>query len=152
MKKVFKKIFFIGLAIFILIQFYQPARNVSNGQVSALVFTKVYTVPIDVQSIFKTSCYDCHSNNTSYPCYAYIQPARWFMEQHIKDGKSNLNFDEWGIYSARKQENKLNRIVKQIKADEMPLASYTMIHKNAKLSDYQKEAIVNWINTVSKTE
>lgn len=150
MKKVFKKLFFVGLAIFILIQFYQPARNVSNAMPTSFAFTKVYAVPADVQSVLQVSCYDCHSNNTSYPWYSYIQPARWLMERHIKEGKYNVNFDEWGNYSARKQENKLDRMVKQIKGDEMPLVSYTMIHKNAKLSDAQKNIIINWINTLQK--
>jgi hypothetical protein len=146
MKKAFKKIFFIGLSIFVLIQFYQPARNVSNVMPTSFAFTKVYAVPADVQNILQTSCYDCHSNNTNYPWYSYIQPARWFMEQHIKEGQSNLNFDDWGNYTARKQENKLDRIVKQIKTNEMPLASYTIIHKNAKLGAAQKKIIINWIN------
>lgn len=44
-----------------------------------------------------------------------------------------------GNYSARKQNNKLDRIAKQIKSNEMPLSSYTMIHKNATLSATQKK-------------
>lgn len=146
MKKVFKRIFFIGLFIFVLIQFYQPARNSDGGQVSAMHFAKVYNVPDSVNAILKTACYDCHSNNSAYPLYAYIQPARWFMERHIKEGKENLNFSEFGNYSKRKQENKLDRMAKQIKENEMPLASYTMIHKNAILSASQKVVIINWVN------
>ena len=87
MKKVFKKIFFVGLAVFILIQFYQPARNESNAMPTSFAFTKVYVVPADVQNILQTSCYDCHSNNTHYPWYSYIQPSRFLMEYHIKKGK-----------------------------------------------------------------
>jgi DNA invertase Pin-like site-specific DNA recombinase len=67
------------------------------------------------------------------------------MEEHIKDGKKDLNFNEFGRYSKRKQENKLEAIVKQIKSDEMPLASYTLIHKNAILTPTQKEEIITWI-------
>ena len=60
----------------------------------------------------QTTCYDCHSNNTNYRLYSYIQPARFFMEEHIKDGKKDLNFNEFVRYSKRKQENKLEAIVK----------------------------------------
>ena len=52
---------------------------------------------------------------------------------------------KFGNYSERKQGNKLEEIVKQIKADEMPLASYTLIHRNAVLSTTQKEEVINWI-------
>ena len=149
MKIIIKKIFFIGLIIFLLIQLYQPARNISFEQDITGNFTKVYNVPKNVEIILRTSCYDCHSNNTNYPWYSNVQPARFFMEHHIKEGKENLNFNEFGNYSTRKQENKFDRIVKQIKSDEMPLASYTLIHKNAILTATQKKEVMAWINKIN---
>lgn len=127
-------------------QLYQPARNESYEQVNTADFTSIYKVPKNVETILRTSCYDCHSNNTYYPWYSYIQPVRFFMESHIKEGKENLNFNEWGNYSDRKQNNKLDRIAKQIKSNEMPLSSYTMIHKNAILTASQKKEVLDWIN------
>ena len=151
MKKIIKKILFIGLIIFLLMQLYQPARNISFEQNITADFTKVYNVPKNVEVIFRTSCYDCHSNNTYYPWYSYIQPTRFFMESHIAAGKENLNFNEWGNYSGRKQKNKLDRIAKQIKSNEMPLASYTLIHKNATLSATQKKEVLDWINKIENS-
>ena len=148
MKKIIKKILFIGLIIFLLMQLYQPARNESFEQDITANFTKVYNVPKNVEAILRTSCYDCHSNNTNYPWYSNVQPVGFFMEHHIKEAKEDLNFDEWGKYSKRKQENKLDRIVKQIKSDEMPLASYTLIHKNARLTTVQKEEIMDWLSKI----
>jgi hypothetical protein len=146
MSKIIKKILFIGLIIFLLMKLYQPARNIHYEQGTAANFTKAYKVPENVKTIFRTSCYDCHSNNTNYPWYASIQPIRLFMESHIKEGKENLNFDEFTNYSSRKQKNKLDRMMKQIKADEMPLSSYTIIHKNAILSKNKKAVVIDWIN------
>lgn len=148
MKKIIKKILFIGLIIFLLMQLYQPARNISFEQDITGNFTKVYNVPKNVEIILRTSCYDCHSNNTYYPWYSYIQPVRFFMESHIKEGKENLNFNEWGNYSDRKQNNKLDRIAKQIESNEMPLSSYTLIHKNAILTASQKKEVLDWINKI----
>lgn len=146
MKIIVKRIAVISLILFLLIQLYQPARNLDYGQDLTANFTKVYSVPKNVKNILRTSCYDCHSNYTNYPWYSYIQPARFFMESHIAAGKENLNFSEWGNYSNRKQNNKLDRIAKQIKSNEMPLSSYTLIHKNATLSATQKKEIINWIS------
>lgn len=129
-------------------QLYQPARNESFEQDITANFTKVYNVPKNVEAIVRTSCYDCHSNNTNYPWYSNVQPVGFFMEHHIKEAKEDLNFSEWGNYSKRKQENKLDRIVKQIKSDEMPLASYTLIHKNARLTTVQKEEIMDWLSKI----
>jgi hypothetical protein len=149
MKIIIKRIAIIGFILFLLMQFYQPARNINFGQDITVNFTKVYNVPKNVKTILRTSCYDCHSNNTNYPLYSYIQPARFFMESHIKEGKENLNFNEWGNYSSRKQKNKLDRILKQIKSNEMPLASYTLIHRNAILTPTQKVEVINWIQKTS---
>lgn len=149
MKQFIRKILFIGLIIFLLMQLYQPVRNSDYGQVLPIHISKVYHIPKNVETILHTSCYDCHSNNTQYPWYSYIQPVRLFMESHITKGKNDLNFSQWGDYSKRKQENKLDRIVKQIKANEMPLTSYTLIHKNAVLTTAQKEQVIKWTQKVS---
>lgn len=145
MKKIIKRIVLVGFILFLLIQLYQPAHNSDNGQVLPTHFTKIYNVPANVQTILQTSCYDCHSNNTNYPWHSYIQPVRMLMESHIKNGKKDLNFSEFGNYSNRKQISKLEAISKQIKSNEMPLSSYTFIHKNAILSSSQKQEVINWI-------
>ncbi|TRX35162.1 cytochrome C [Flavobacterium sp. ZT3R18] len=152
MKKIIKKTFIIGLILFLLMQLYQPARNLGYEQDVTANFTKVYDVPKNVETILRTSCYDCHSNNTNYPWYSYIQPARMLMESHIKKGNKDLNFNEWGNYSKRKQYSKLDAISKQIKSNEMPLDSYTLIHKSAILSSSQKQEVITWINTIKNNE
>ncbi|AOW08943.1 heme-binding domain-containing protein [Flavobacterium gilvum] len=148
MKNIFKKILGIGLIIFLLLQLYQPARNVAFEQDLTADFSKAYHVPSKVETILRNSCYDCHSNNTNYPWYSNIQPVRFFLENHIQNGKKDLNFDEFGTYSKRKQNSKLKAISKQIKLNEMPLRSYTLIHKNAMLSTGQKQEVINWINSL----
>ena len=152
MKKNIKKIIFIVFLVFLGMQLYQPARNTEFERDSAVNFTKVYIVPKNVETIIRTSCNDCHSNTTNDPWYSNVQPIRFFMDSHIKEGKENLNFSEFGKYSKRKQENKLNRIVKEIKSDEMPLASYTLIHQNAILTLSQKKEVIDWVNTVKKND
>ena len=67
------------------------------------------------------------------------------LDNHIKEGKENLNFSSFGDYSQRKQGNKVERIVKQIKSDEMPLATYTRMHKNAILSQENKRLLITWM-------
>jgi len=121
-------------AAFIIIQFYQPERNITVEKTEK-GFLKVYDIPKNVKSMLKTSCFDCHSNNTAYPWYSNIQPICFMMGRHIETGKENLNFDDWGIYSERKRQNKIRGIIESIKKGEMPLSSYTLIHRNAVLSE-----------------
>lgn len=148
MNKVFKKIVLIAFGTFLLMQLYQPVRVTDYEQVPDEYFTNAYSVPSKVETILKTSCYDCHSNKTNYPWYSKIQPIRMLMDGHIKEGRENLNFSEWGSYSSRKQGNKLDRISKQVKSGEMPLFSYTLIHRDAILTTIQKEELIRWVDKV----
>lgn len=135
------------LAILVTIQFVQPARNLSV-QVSTTGIASVTNVPANVQVILQNSCYDCHSNNTRYPWYANIQPGAWLMASHIKSGKAELNFDEFGDYPKRRQISKLKAIASSVKDKTMPLQSYLLIHKKAVLSNAEQILIKNWAERV----
>ncbi len=137
-----KKIFLVLIAALILIQFFRPAKN-QSGEVSKDIST-VYTLPDDVQQILKTSCYDCHSNYTEYVWYDEIQPIRWWVEDHIKEGKAELNFSEFASYPEKKRLHKLEEIGDVVDNDEMPLPSYTFAHRDAKLTPEQKEKLTEW--------
>jgi hypothetical protein len=140
---ILKKVLFLLFAVFIAIQFIQPARNTS-GQVLPTDISKTVSVPENVHAILQTACFDCHSNNTRYPWYNYVQPAAWILANHIKHGKKDLNFSEFGSYSTRRQQSKFKSIASQIEDGEMPLYSYTMIHKNARLTKEEKLVIIKW--------
>lgn len=144
--KYFKIIALIMLFCFLGIQFFRPERN-TKSKPKAIAITKVVTVPADVQMILKTACYDCHSNYTSYPWYANIQPIGWMLANHIKEGKSDLNFSDFGSYSARRQKSKLSAIADAIKDKTMPLSCYKLIHKEARLSEEQKKLLTNWVES-----
>lgn len=143
--RLIRKTLLAVLLTFVIIQFIRPARN-RSGQASAADFTKVYQVPVDVQSVLQKACYDCHSNNTRYPWYTNIQPMGWMMARHIKKGKEQLNFNEFGSYTGRRRISKLKGIANQIRDGDMPLWSYKIMHKQGRLSDSQKKLVIEWIN------
>ncbi|HNP25005.1 MAG TPA: heme-binding domain-containing protein [Panacibacter sp.] len=134
----------ILLILFVAIQFIRPTKNI-NGIVTASRFSNLYNPPASIDNILQMACYDCHSNNTRYPWYANIQPAGWILQSHITKGKSELNFDEFATYSARRKLSKLKSIISQVNDGEMPLQSYTWIHKDARLSDEQKKILLTWV-------
>lgn len=138
----------LGLAVILIgIQFFQPLRNQSD-EVPATHIERVYAVPQNVKAILVQSCYDCHSNNTRYPWYSRIQPGAWYMAGHIKKGKEELNLSEFGEYSARRQRNKFRAMAGQVKDGEMPLSSYTLIHRNAVLSPEDKQVLIAWFGAM----
>jgi hypothetical protein len=142
MSRIKKLLITIGIAL-IAIQFVKPARN-KGDQVLATDISKTISIPDSVQVIIKNACYDCHSNNTDYPWYSNVQPMCWLMDHHIKKGKEELNFNEFGSYSLRRQISKLDGIANSIRDDIMPLSSYKLMHENAQLSANEKALLINW--------
>lgn len=131
-------------------QFICPAKNKTQG-VNNNDISKIYAVPAGVETILKISCYDCHTNNIVYPWHAQVQPAGWWLDEHIKDGKKNLNFSEFKTYTIRRRYRKLEEINELVKYGEMPLDEYLWIHKNAKLNEQQKLVLANWVTTITDT-
>ena len=142
--RIFKIVLFVLLIVFVGIQFIPTERNQSDS-VPKTDFMRVNNVPKNINIMLQTSCYDCHSNNTIYPWYSSIQPGSWFMADHIKEGKKELNFNEFGTYSNRRKSSKLKGMIKEIKSDDMPLTSYTIIHRNAILNKENKALLINWL-------
>lgn len=138
-----KKILIALLVVLVVIQFFRPQRNISTAA-SANDISNHYTVPADVMDVLRRACYDCHSNNTTYPWYANIQPVAWWLNDHITEGKEELNFSEFGAYKPKRQAHKMEEVAELVEEGEMPLSSYTIIHKDAVLTATEKAAIVNW--------
>jgi hypothetical protein len=145
--KIFKKIAILLIIVLIGIQFVPTTYNISD-EVFETDFTKIYDAPQNIKNLLKTSCYDCHSNNTNYPWYSKVQPGAWFMENHINEGKEELNFNTYGEYSRRRKKSKLKSIISQIKDDEMPITSYILIHRDAKISKEDKTIITKWLTNL----
>lgn len=139
-----KKILLALLAVFIVIQFIRPEKNQSDDQLNAVA--KKYEVPENVEAILAVACYDCHSNNTRYPWYASVQPCAWWLADHVNEGKRELNFSNFITRPIAVQNKKFDEIAKEVEEKEMPLHDYTYLglHKEANLTDAQRQIIVNW--------
>lgn len=144
-----KKIIYVLLAVLVLIQFFRPVKNIAPITTNSNAIDQVYILPENVKGILQKACFDCHSNTTKYPWYANIQPIAWWMDDHVNEGKGELNFSIFGSYTLKKQDHKLEEISEQI-VDEMPLLSYTIAHKEAKLSKVEKEELTLWVNNLRK--
>lgn len=142
-----KKILIVLLIGLIAIQFFHPTKNKAEGEQENYIGKK-FIVPDDVKSILEKSCNDCHSNNTRYPWYSKVQPIDWWLDHHIKEGKREINFDEFSNKSLRYQYHKIEEIAEQVKKGEMPLNSYTWTHKDAILTDIEKNKIFTWTDAM----
>lgn len=139
-----KKILIGLLIVVLLMQIMQPTKNQSE-LLSSNDISKTYALPAGVHETFVKKCYDCHSNNTQYPWYIHIQPIGWWMASHIKQGKDELDFSEFGRYDSKRANHKLEEISEEIAEDHMPIESYLWLHPDKKVTDEELKAINGWI-------
>lgn len=131
------------IVAFIVIQLF-PAERTNppvTGEIEA---------PAEVKEILMRSCYDCHSNETVWPWYAYIAPASWLLEDDVADGRAGLNFSEWSGYDEKTKLKKVKKIWEEVKEGEMPQWIYVISHSDAALSDADKEKLRNWSEAAGK--
>lgn len=143
--KYLKYAFVIGMVLFLGIQFIPRSAN-KDPLAKSTDFIYLYNAPMQVKKTLLNACYDCHSNQTKYPWYSNIQPIRLLMDGHVKEGKAELNFSEFGAYSLRRQKSKLKSMYSQIQDNEMPLYSYSVLHKSARLSKDKERIVLEWID------
>ena len=133
--------------VLILIQLIRPERNDSNNELNGI--SSAMHVPENVKQIIKTSCADCHSNNTKYPWYSEIAPISWYLAYHVNEGKEHLNFSEWMAYNKDQKNHILKDLDEKLTAHEMPLKSYLIVHKDAVMTKNQYDILLNWVKTIS---
>ncbi len=135
----------IAAGILLLAQFIRPEKNQSNASPAPIL--ERYPASEQVVDILQRACNDCHSNFTEYPWYAEVQPVASWLANHVEEGKEHLNFSDFTNGSAKKQAHKFEEIIEMTQKGEMPLNSYTWAHRNAVLTETEKEALIDWART-----
>ncbi len=133
----------IALVLLIAIQFIRPAKNLGAAEGPQDVGSRV-AVPAGVHRLLVDACYNCHSDRTTYPWYANVEPVGWWLAHHVNAGKGHLNFSRFAAYSPTRAGRKLDGIAELVNKQDMPLASYTWLHPEARLATAQRALIVNW--------
>lgn len=143
MSKKIKTILLGVIGVFLIIQLFQidktnpPVRMEED-------FIQITQPPKNIENTLRTACYDCHSHETQYPWYTSVAPISWWIRHHINEGREHLNFSTWAQYDADRQDHKLEEAVEMVDEEEMPLSSYTWIHKDAQLTDQQRKELAAW--------
>lgn len=131
------------LLVLIAAQFVRHAPNHGEAEGPGSLVAQ-HKVPANVQQMLRRACYDCHSNRTNYPWYAAVQPVAWWLNDHIVQGKAELNFSEFTRYDAKRAVRKLQAAADEVRERHMPLKSYLLAHAEAKLTDADVATLAAW--------
>lgn len=143
--KVIKWIFLVGACLFVVAQAIRPARTNPVSDQSLALESHTH-LDSQVSVILDRSCADCHSNRTRWPWYTNVAPVSWFIVNHVNEARRDLNFSQWGSYNSRRQNERLREMCDLAKAGEMPLSSYTPLHKHSALTTDDVKTLCDWTN------
>ncbi len=145
-----KKKIGIGLILLlIIIQFFQIDKTKPTYDKSADILS-LHPTNDNIKNSLINACYDCHSNETEYPWYTSVTPLSWWIKGHIKNGREELNFSEWASYNSDKKNHKLEESIEMVEDGKMPPKSYKMMHSDAKISDADKKALLDWFKSLKE--
>ena len=94
------------------------------------------------RELAKRACFDCHSNETTWPWYGSVAPLSWVMQHHVDVGRSVINFSEWNQTWLLANES-----ASQIMRREMPPRSYLLLHEHAVLTEQERVELARGLHT-----
>ena len=133
-----------GLLIFLFFKYNDDYPEVRNEVAVADIQNMPYA-NVEINNLLKVACNDCHSYNVAEtPWYGNLPIVKGWMASHMIHGRDELNFSEWANYEKGKRAHKLEEIAETVTKKEMPLTSYLLAHREAKLTDAQRKLIADW--------
>jgi Haem-binding domain len=84
------------------------------------------------------ACYACHSNQTRWPAYSYVAPAKWLVTRDVTEGREALNFSTWGEDSGEADD-----AAETVADHSMPPIQYRLLHAEARLSDADRQLLID---------
>lgn len=150
MKKTLKIIFCV-VAVLLLIQLI-PVDRTNVPVDPAADFVKLTEAPAEVTAALKRSCYDCHSNETVYPQYAYIAPFSWSVKHHVNKGRKHVNFSQWAAYNKEQKQGILEKTVHVLEDRKMPLPVYISYHEEAALTPADRKRLADYFKSLADSK
>ncbi len=144
-RNILKWVVIVLFAAFVIIQFNRPARTNPPVNPARPIEANLQVSP-QMAAIFDRSCNDCHSNKTVWPWYSHVAPVSWLVTDDVNQGRSAMNFSEWGSYDKDKQSHRLRDMCEEVQDGQMPLSIYTPLHHGSKLSADDVKTICDWAN------
>lgn len=138
-----KIVWLVIAGVFVILQFIPSGRPESSDNNPGDLL-KNNEVPVPVSNMLRAACYDCHSNETHYPWYAYVAPVSWLVSRDVRLGRGDLNLSDWEQFSKEDQLKLLDEMGEEVADGNMPMVIYPLTHPEAKLSPSDREDFVAW--------
>lgn len=147
--KFLRILFFLLLTAFVVLQFFTIEKTNPKFD-SSTDFIVLENPPAEIAQMLRSACYDCHSNETKWPWYAHIAPVSWMLEEHVLDGRDNINLNLWGEFDVEDRAYIIEEMMEEMEEGEMPMPGYLLLHSEAKFDEAQQEKLFKWLRSIQK--
>lgn len=145
-----KAFWLIIFFLFVIIQFVPAGKpDTIPENENDLIYNN--HIPESIVNILKTSCYDCHSNETSFPWYSHVAPVSWLVNRDVIKGREELNFSEWESQSKMDKAKNIDKIIDEVEGGKMPMRIYILMHSEAKLNEDARQQFVDWADNYAES-
>ena len=145
-----KAFWLIIFFLFVIIQFVPAGKpDTIPENENDLIYNN--HIPESIVNILKTSCYDCHSNETSFPWYSHVAPVSWLINRDVIKGREELNFSEWESQSKMDKAKNIDKIINEVKGGKMPMRIYILMHSEAKLNEDARQHFADWADNYAES-
>ena len=98
----------------------------------------------EAEQLARGACYDCHSNETDWPVYAYVAPMSWLVRRDVEAGRDELNFSEG--------DDDFDDAAEAIEDGSMPPRQYRLMHSDARLTADEKATLIATLELMDESE
>ncbi len=143
MKTWLKRIALFLLVVFAGAQVVRPDRSTPPTDPSQTIFARAQVAP-KAERILRRACRDCHSHDTSWPWYTNVAPVSWWIADHVRHGRSHMNYSEWGKLTPKQSGILLDEMCGEVTKRAMPLPVYLPLHGHARMNDEDIKDFCAW--------
>ena len=140
MRNTLKRIVVIAVLVvaggFLLIQLVPYGRDHMNPP----VLSEPNWDSQQTRELAQRACFDCHSNETTWPWYSSVAPISWLVQNDTVEGRRSLNFSTWNDGGRGREPGEAIEAVGQ---GWMPPPVYLVTHPNARLTTAEKQALMD---------
>jgi len=133
MKKIVIGVLIAIVLVFLVLQLVPLGKQHANPPVAQ----EPAWDSLQTRQLAQRACFDCHSNQTVWPWYSRIAPISWLITNDVLEGRSRVNFSQWGH-----GEQEVEEIGEAVQEGEMPPSYYMMLHPGANLSAAEKTELI----------
>jgi cytochrome c len=135
----------MSLALGLVHPFGNPrATTIAATDAPSTLLLEHALIPVEVKSVLRQKCADCHSAQTRWPWYGRFAPVSWLMESDITEAQEQMNLSRWESLPDEEILTLRAEIAGVARAHVMPPVQYRLAHRDVTVTEDDIKLLRDW--------